>query len=271
MGTRIPPRPIWPRAWGWAATPCARRSSRSSTSGLLERRRGSGTYVVGDRELAGAVARRLADAHLADVVEVRRALEVEAARSAAGRRTPADLAALDEALARREAAWRDGNAAAFVDADVAFHQAVVATAHNRILAELYDDFSAALHSSLTEQFGGQLEPGATPITVAWSRRSGPVTWPARPSKPAPTWNTGELTGRRPGRPNASQPARATAIPTRSRRGSRGGLGHDTMGPDQGEPFVRDQTQPGVLPLRPLTTGEVLDAGVVLLRAHGRGG
>ncbi len=32
--------------------------------------------------------------------------------------------------------------------------------------------------------------------------------------------------------------------------------------------MRDQTQPGVLPLRPLTTGELLDAAVVLLRARG---
>jgi hypothetical protein len=31
--------------------------------------------------------------------------------------------------------------------------------------------------------------------------------------------------------------------------------------------LRDQTQPGALPLRPLTTGEVLDAAVVLLRAR----
>jgi hypothetical protein len=31
--------------------------------------------------------------------------------------------------------------------------------------------------------------------------------------------------------------------------------------------LRDQTQPGSLPLRPLTTGEVLDAAVVLLRAR----
>jgi hypothetical protein len=33
--------------------------------------------------------------------------------------------------------------------------------------------------------------------------------------------------------------------------------------------LRDLTQPGSLPLRPLTTGELLDAAVVLLRVHGR--
>jgi DNA-binding FadR family transcriptional regulator len=67
-----------------------------------------------------------------------------------------DLVALDGALARREAAWQSGEAEAFVDADVVFHQTVVAAAHNRILAELYADFSAALRSSLTDHIGNEL-------------------------------------------------------------------------------------------------------------------
>jgi DNA-binding FadR family transcriptional regulator len=158
VGTRIPPEPDLAASLGVGRNTLREAVLALVHAGLLERRQGSGTYVVADRELAGAVARRVADAHLAEVVEVRRALEVEAARSAAARRTAADLSTLDAALARREAAWQEGEAATFVDADVAFHQAVVATAHNRILAELYDDFSAALHSSLTDQLGGQLDP-----------------------------------------------------------------------------------------------------------------
>ncbi len=158
VGTRIPPEPHLAASLGVGRNTLREAVLALVHAGLLERRQGSGTYVVADRELAGAVARRVADAHLAEVIEVRRALEVEAARSAAARRTSADLSILDEALARRESAWQDGDAAAFVDADVEFHQAVVATAHNRILAELYDDFSAALRSSLTSQFGGGLQP-----------------------------------------------------------------------------------------------------------------
>jgi DNA-binding FadR family transcriptional regulator len=157
VGTRIPPEADLAATLGVGRNTLREAVLALVHSGLLERRQGSGTYVVGARELAGAVARRVADAHLTEVVEVRRALEVEAARSAAVRRTPADLATLDRALARRETAWHGGDPADFVDADVAFHQAVVATAHNRILGELYADFAAALHSSLTEQMGPTLQ------------------------------------------------------------------------------------------------------------------
>src|SRR3982751_587634 len=59
-------------------------------AGLLERRQGSGTYVLASSELAGAVSRRVALASNRDVLEVRRALEVGAARLAAARRTDED-------------------------------------------------------------------------------------------------------------------------------------------------------------------------------------
>src|SRR5262252_1258771 len=76
VGSRIPPEPDLAAALG-----VGRNTLREA--GLLERRQGSGTYVVGARELAGAVARRIADAQIVEVIEVRRAFEVEAARLAA--------------------------------------------------------------------------------------------------------------------------------------------------------------------------------------------
>jgi DNA-binding FadR family transcriptional regulator len=79
---------------------------------------------------------------------------VEAAR----RRTPEDLAALDDALAAREAAWRGGRVAGFVAADAALHTAVVAAAHNRMLAELYASVGAAMRSTLTQAMGDALTP-----------------------------------------------------------------------------------------------------------------
>src|ERR1700759_2050034 len=48
-------------------------------AGLLERRQGSGTYVLAASELAGAVSRRVASAQHVDVLEVRRTLEAGAA------------------------------------------------------------------------------------------------------------------------------------------------------------------------------------------------
>jgi DNA-binding FadR family transcriptional regulator len=158
VGTRIPPEPDLAAQLGVGRNTLREAVLALVHAGLLERRQGSGTFVVGSRELASAVARRVAEAQLAEVLEVRRAFEVEAARSAARRRTDQDLADLDAALAAREAAWADGKVEGFVAADVELHQRIVAAAHNRILAELYQDFSAALRTSITTAIGDDLTP-----------------------------------------------------------------------------------------------------------------
>jgi DNA-binding FadR family transcriptional regulator len=158
VGSRIPPEPDLAAALGVGRNTLREAVLALVHAGLLERRQGSGTFVVGSRELAGAVARRVAEAQLAEVLEVRRALEVEAARSAARRRTDQDLAELDTSLAAREAAWANGEVEEFVAADVQLHQRIVAAAHNRILAELYLDFSAALTVSISTAIGGDLTP-----------------------------------------------------------------------------------------------------------------
>jgi GntR family transcriptional regulator, transcriptional repressor for pyruvate dehydrogenase complex len=81
-----------------------------------------------------------------EAYEVREALEVQAARLAASRRTEADVAALHACLAERDRAR--GSDAAFVEADLAFHRAVVAAAHNPLLAEMFDSFAAVLREAL---------------------------------------------------------------------------------------------------------------------------
>lgn len=163
VGSRIPPEPRLADALGVGRNTIREAVRALVHAGVLECRQGSGTYVTGADELAGAVARRVAaarasEAQAAEAVEVRRAFEVEAARLAAVRRTPEDLAALDAALAAREAAWREGRFADFVEADAGLHTAIVAAAHNSMLAELYASFGAALRASIADQMGGDVDP-----------------------------------------------------------------------------------------------------------------
>ncbi|MCX4978003.1 FadR/GntR family transcriptional regulator [Streptomyces sp. NBC_00620] len=71
---------------------------------------------------------------LHNLAEVRTIIEPAAVRLAAERRTDADLAALDGALdAMGE---RDGNAAHAVEADLAFHRALLAATHNELLERM---------------------------------------------------------------------------------------------------------------------------------------
>jgi DNA-binding FadR family transcriptional regulator len=156
VGTRIPTEPQLARALGVGRNTVREAVRALVHAGVLEGRQGSGTYVTSTDELAGAVARRLAGAELAEAIEVRRALEVAAARLAALRRTPSDMAALDGALADREVEWRSGRVADFVEADAVLHTLIVAAAHNTMLAELYGSFGAALRASLAGAIGTEL-------------------------------------------------------------------------------------------------------------------
>ncbi|WP_327023293.1 FadR/GntR family transcriptional regulator [Micromonospora sp. NBC_01739] len=158
VGSRIPTEPQLVEALGVGRNTVREAVRALAHAGVLECRQGSGTYVISTDELAPVVARRLTDDRMTEVIEVRRAFEVEAARLAARRRTPEDLAALDEALAAREAAWRGGRVAEFVEADAALHTAVVAAAHNGMLAELYASIGAVLRSTVTQAMGGALTP-----------------------------------------------------------------------------------------------------------------
>ena len=148
VGAKIPPEPVLSETLGVGRN-TVREAVRALThAGLLESRQGDGTYVRATSELSGAVRRRLERAELVEILEVRRGFEVEAARLAATRRTEADIAAIAVALARRDAAWAAGEHSAFVEADLEFHTAVVEATHNRVLTDLYRDFSAALRASI---------------------------------------------------------------------------------------------------------------------------
>jgi GntR family transcriptional regulator, transcriptional repressor for pyruvate dehydrogenase complex len=118
-------------------------------NGLLEVRQGDGTYV---RAVTSAepLARRLSRSRIAEVHEVRRALELETARLAALRRSEHDLVAMRSHLTARGAALARGDHTAALDADIAFHCAVAAAAANAVLAELYQTFAASLRPALAE-------------------------------------------------------------------------------------------------------------------------
>jgi GntR family transcriptional repressor for pyruvate dehydrogenase complex len=85
---------------------------------------------------------------LAEYLECRRILEVEAAGIAAERARKRDVAKLEAAMARMEetAAWPQGQAAEerFHEADIAFHQALIAATGNRALGGLVERIHSAL-------------------------------------------------------------------------------------------------------------------------------
>ncbi|MER6996731.1 FCD domain-containing protein [Streptomyces sp. NPDC000410] len=117
-------------------------------AGLVQPRQGAGVFVIAT-EAKENWPTRLRRAAVSDIYEVRMLIEVQAAQLAAERRTEADIAALDAALEGRRAASSGGDAA-FVDADIALHTAVVAAAHNPVLTDLFGEFTPALREGLID-------------------------------------------------------------------------------------------------------------------------
>ncbi|MFE0426263.1 FadR/GntR family transcriptional regulator [Streptomyces sp. NPDC058953] len=158
VGSRIPTEPELVEQLGVARNTVREAVRALAHNGLLDIRQGSGTYVVATSELAGVMQRRFAGASRRHVAEVRSALEATAARLAAERRTERDLGQLDTLLDRREEAWRGGDAGRFVAADMTFHLAVVAAAHNDVLGELYADLGDVVRDRLADNVGPELRP-----------------------------------------------------------------------------------------------------------------
>ena len=115
--------------------------------GVLESRQGAGVFVtaVDATEDWDAVLRRTT---IAAVIEARIAIEAEAAALAATRRTPADLRDIRRTLAARGVVGQ--SVAEHVDADMAFHRAVIAAAHNDVLSGLFDAFLPRLRTAMID-------------------------------------------------------------------------------------------------------------------------
>ncbi|MFJ6708488.1 MULTISPECIES: FadR/GntR family transcriptional regulator [unclassified Streptomyces] len=162
VGTRLPGETTLAKELGVGRS-TVREALRALTgAGLVRPRQGSGVFVVAT-EPAEDWPARLRRAAVTDVYEVRTALEVHAARLAAARRTAEDLTAIEAALAARRAAG-DADDPAFVDADIAFHAAVVAAAHNPVLADLFAEFRPVLRAGLIELLALTGLRAADPVT-----------------------------------------------------------------------------------------------------------
>lgn len=146
VGTRLPGENALARTLGVGRSTVREALRALAGAGLVQARQGSGVFVIAT-EPAEDWPARLRRAAITDVYEVRVIVETQAVRLAAARRTGEDLAALDAALEARERA-AEGDDAAFVDADIALHAALVAAAGNPVLADLFAEFAPALREGL---------------------------------------------------------------------------------------------------------------------------
>ncbi|MBP2414100.1 DNA-binding FadR family transcriptional regulator [Arthrobacter stackebrandtii] len=146
--------------------------------GVLATRQGAGVFVA-SLDIVEDWSAALLQADINSVIEARIAIEVEAAALAAERRSPTELRAIRRAGDQRDAARSDIEA--HVDADIAFHRAIVAAAHNPILVDLFDSFTPRSRQAMIDllrlqgEFGSDADQHAhTRIVDAIADRDGPA-------------------------------------------------------------------------------------------------
>jgi DNA-binding FadR family transcriptional regulator len=159
VGARVPTEPELAAMVG-AGRNTVREAVQSLVhAGLLERRQGSGTYVIATSELPSAMERQFACASQREILEVRQALEMVAASLAARRRTEAQAERLQELLAERTAAVEAADLEAMVRTDTALHRDIAEAAGNRVLAELYGTVLRAVTDNIRFNFQHMVQEG----------------------------------------------------------------------------------------------------------------
>ncbi|MET3812280.1 FCD domain-containing protein [Arthrobacter sp. UYEF3] len=173
---RIPAEPELVAALGISRGTLREAIKALAHSGMLEVRRGDGTYVRATSEISGAAQRMYRDHSQMHILEVRVALDTQAARLAARHATDDAVAAMRELLEVRRSAWLARDFAGWAQADWDFHVLVAQASGNPLLHELYISFGGVFHSDLLRQqrrggFDGLPHPGHGELVDAIAARN----------------------------------------------------------------------------------------------------
>ncbi|MFD2211672.1 FadR/GntR family transcriptional regulator [Virgibacillus halophilus] len=157
IGKKLPPEMELMEEFGVSRNTLREAIRALVHAGLLETKQGSGTTVRSSSMLGAAVERRVKHSDLIETLEVRLALEREAAQLAALRRTDKEVAAMQSFITECRNAAEQKEIEVFIKADIAFHKSMVKAAHNQLLLDLYDHMTDSLYSSIQNMMAADAE------------------------------------------------------------------------------------------------------------------
>lgn len=142
-GDRLPTEPDLARLLGVGRTSVREGIGQLRMLGMVEVRRGIGTYICdkrqGEAELAFSEWSAANQYEIMDLFEVRMSLEATAAALAAQRASESQHLELVERARAHEEAHRAGDLDLLVSTDQAFHEALIASSQNHVLAHIYGE------------------------------------------------------------------------------------------------------------------------------------
>ncbi|MDN5856846.1 MAG: GntR family transcriptional regulator [Actinomycetia bacterium] len=153
---RLPVEPVLAKELGVGRSTIREAVRVLAHAGMLEVRQGDGTYVRSRREIDATLRRRVLGANLLEAFEVRRALEIEAARLAAQHGSASDATRLVELVELRAAASSDVSSG-FSKADNAFREHLIDMTGNGLFADLYRGFVDPLRAAIAIEYGDEAE------------------------------------------------------------------------------------------------------------------
>ena len=149
-GTRLPSETALATQFGVSRTVIRQSIALLRADGILETRKGSGTFVLDRKPADRSASSPLTDQSIQDLLnllEVRRSIEAETARLAAIRRSPGQLVKIEHSLRRLAEAVAVGSDG--VDEDARFHRAIAAATGNPYWVRFSDMFARQIHSTIT--------------------------------------------------------------------------------------------------------------------------
>lgn len=146
IGEKIPGEHSLSTEFGVSRSTIREAIRHLTAGGVLSSKHGVGAFVTALEmrpDIDGAFDRAAIEA----VIEARMAVESEAARLAADRRTPEDIKNIESRLKCRESKLTE--MPAHIEADIDFHRAVLLAADNPILVAIFDGLTPRLRAAMT--------------------------------------------------------------------------------------------------------------------------
>lgn len=150
IGEKIPAEPELMEIYKVGRSSIREAIKSLAMAGVLKVQQGSGTFVE-ESLPTGSLEQRLRIADFDEINAVRRLLEEEIVKLAVDNHLPAHLEEMEKQLAARKQAILDEDRQLCTNADIAFHTAIAHASLNKVLADLYHNFTLTIRSFFTKR------------------------------------------------------------------------------------------------------------------------